>query len=112
MEREVRLKELEFKENRSAEGVNQVHSSDKLKSKLPTFNWEYDPDVYLTSFERLLILHKVHKSEWALRLISLLTGKALEAFSRLSEEDSVEYEKANTAILARYELTSRRIERN
>jgi hypothetical protein len=36
----------------------------------------------------------------------LLTGKALEAFSRLSEEDSVEYEKVKTAILVRYELTS------
>jgi hypothetical protein len=45
-------------------------------------------------FERLLVLHKVHKREWALRLIPLLTGKALETFSRLSEEDSVEYEKS------------------
>jgi hypothetical protein len=36
----------------------------------------------------------------------LLTGKALEAFSRLNEEDSVEYEKVKTAILVRYELTS------
>jgi hypothetical protein len=60
----------------------------------------------LKSFERLLVLQKVHKREWVLRLIPLLTGKALEAFSRLSEEDSVEYEKVKTAILVRYELTS------
>jgi len=107
MEREVRLKELEFKTKGSAQGVNQVHSSDKLKSKLPKFKEGDDPDVYLKSFERLLVLHKVHKSEWVLRVIPLLTDKALEAFSRLSEEDSVEYEKVKTAILVRYELTSK-----
>ena len=105
IEREVRLKELEFREKELSQGANRVHSSDKLKSKLPKFKEGDDPDVYLKSFERLLVLHKVHKREWALRLIPLLTGKALEAFSRLREEDSVEYEKVKTAILVRYELT-------
>ena len=51
MEREVRLKELEFKEKGSAQGVNQVHSSDKLKSKLPKFKEGDVPGVYLKSFE-------------------------------------------------------------
>ena len=59
-----------------------------------------NPDVYLKSFERLLVLHKAHKHEWALPLNPLLTGKALKDFSRLSEKDSVEYEKAKTAILS------------
>jgi hypothetical protein len=99
MERNVRLKELEFKEKELSQGANRVHSSDKLKSKLPKFKEGDDPDVYLKSFERLLVLHKVHKRNWALRLIPVLMGKALEAFSRLSEEDSVEYEKAKTDIL-------------
>jgi hypothetical protein len=106
MERDVRLKELEFKEKELSQGANQVYSSDKLKSKLPKLKEGDEPDVYLKSFERLLVLHKVHKREWALRLTPLLTCKALEAFSRLSDEDSVEYEKAKTAILVRYELTS------
>jgi hypothetical protein len=106
IEREFRLKELEFREKELSQGANQLHSSDKLKSKLPKFKEGDDPDVYLKSFERLLVLHKVHKREWALHLIPLLTGKALEAFSRLSEEDSVEYEKVKKAILVRYELTS------
>lgn len=106
IESEVRLKELEIREKELSQGANRVHISDKLKSKLPKFKEGDDPDVYLKSFERLLVLHKVHKREWALRLIPLLTGKALEAFSRLSEEDSVEYEKVKMAILVRYELTS------
>jgi hypothetical protein len=60
-----------------SQGANRVHISDKLKSKLPKFKEGDDPDVYLKSFERLLVLHKVHKRQWALRLIPLLTGKAL-----------------------------------
>jgi hypothetical protein len=57
--------ELEFREKELSQGANQVHSSDKLKSKLPKFKEGDDPDVYLKSFERLLVLHKVHKREWA-----------------------------------------------
>jgi hypothetical protein len=44
--------------------------------------------VFLKSFEKLAALHKIPKLEWALRLVPLLCGKALEAFSRLPDEDS------------------------
>jgi hypothetical protein len=37
IEREVRLKELEIREKELSQGANRVHSSDKLKSKLPKF---------------------------------------------------------------------------
>lgn len=73
---------------------------------MPKFKGGNDPDVYLKSFERLSVLHNVHKREWALILILLLTGNTLEIIWRLSEDDSVEYEKVQTAILVRYELTS------
>jgi hypothetical protein len=54
-----------------------------LKLKLPKFHEGQDPDVFLKSFEKLAALHKIPKLEWALRLVPLLCGKALEAFSRL-----------------------------
>jgi hypothetical protein len=62
----------------------------------------------ISLYTPLMLAHTV-LGQWALRLIPLLTGKALEAFSRLSEEDSVEYEKVKTTILVRYELTSEAI---
>ncbi|CAC5374158.1 unnamed protein product [Mytilus coruscus] len=106
MEREVRLKELELREKELTQGVVQPQGKSNLKSKLPEFKEGDDPDVFLRSFEKLVVLHKIPKPEWALRLVPLLCGKALEAFSRLSEEDSRDYDKIKTAILSRYELTA------
>lgn len=51
-------------------------------------------------------MHKWDKSEWAIHLVPLLTGKALEAYSRLSDGESGKYDKIKEAILKRYELTS------
>lgn len=106
MEKEVRLKELELREKEMAQGVAPPQTHSSLKSKLPKFKEGEDPDVFLRSFEKLVVLHKIPKSEWALRLVPLLCGKALEAFSRLSEEDSKNYDKIKSAILCRYELTA------
>ncbi|VDI78345.1 Hypothetical predicted protein [Mytilus galloprovincialis] len=106
MEKEVRLKELEIREKEMAQGVAPPQTHSSLKSKLPKFKEGEDPDVFLRSFEKLVVLHKIPKSEWALRLVPLLCGKALEAFSRLSEEDSKNYDKIKSAILCRYELTA------
>lgn len=51
-------------------------------------------------------LHKWDKNEWAIHLVPLLTGKAFEAYSRLSDGESGRYDKIKEAILKRYELTS------
>ena len=77
-----------------------------LPINLPKFHEGQDPDVFLKSFEKLAALHKIPKLEWALRLVLLLCGKALEAFSRLPDEDSRNYDEIKTAILSRYELTA------
>ena len=106
MDREVKLKELELKEKELSQGGTHTPKSDNLKSKLPKFQEGQDPDVFLKSFEKLVSLHKIQKPEWPLRLVPLLCGKALEAYSRLSEEDGKQYDKIKTAILTRYELTS------
>ena len=89
MEREVKLRELEIREKELAHGNVQPYSTPNLKSKLPKFYEGQDPDVFLKSFEKLAALHKIPKLEWALRLVPLLCGKALEAFSRLPDEDSM-----------------------
>ena len=106
MEREVKLRELEIREKELAHGNVQPHSTPNLKSKLPKFHEGQDPDVFLKSFEKLAALHKIPKLEWALRLVPLLCGKALEAFSRLPDGDSRNYDEIKTAILSRYELTA------
>jgi hypothetical protein len=106
MEREVKLRELELRENESAHGNVQPHSTPNLKSTFPKLHEGQDPDVFLKSFEKLAALHKIPKLEWAFRLVPLLCGKALEAFSRLPDEDSRNYDEIKTAILSRHELTA------
>ena len=43
--------------------------------------------------------------DWATSLGALLTGKAPESYSRLSEEDAVNYNELKTTLLKRYNLT-------
>ena len=45
------------------------------------------------------------EEEWAISLSALLTGEALEVYSRLSEEDGVSYRQLKKALLKRYNLT-------
>ena len=42
-----------------------------------------DIEVVPTTFERLAVVHKWPKSEWPIKLIPQLSGKALEAYSRM-----------------------------
>ncbi|CAC5380409.1 unnamed protein product [Mytilus coruscus] len=111
MEREICMRELEIKEKeiaaQQALGVAApVTSKDQKYSKLPKFIEGQDLDVFLKSFEKLATLHKWAKSEWPVRIVPLLSGKALEAYSRLSDADGGNYDKIKDAILKRYELTA------
>ena len=62
--------------------------------------------MFLTSFERLATVHKWPKTQWSVRLIPQLSGKALEAYSRMSVTESKDYDKIKKAILDRYCLNS------
>jgi len=74
--------------------------------KLPAFNdGKDDLHSYLQRFERFARTNQWADEEWAVSLSALLTGKALEVYSRLSEEDSSNYERLKTALLKRYDLT-------
>lgn len=52
-----------------------------------------DTDVILKSFEKLVTLHTFPKLEWAVRLVPLLSRKALEAYSRLNDDKCNDYER-------------------
>lgn len=105
--KELALKEEELKVARANGGkLNGSSSVQNSHVKLPKLEESQDIDVFLRSFEKLAALHKWDKSEWAIHLVPLLTGKALEAYSRLSDGESGKYDKIKEAILKRYELTS------
>ncbi|XP_072164915.1 uncharacterized protein [Diadema setosum] len=45
-------------------------------------------------------------SSWAINLSALLTGKALDTYARLTDEEAGDYEAVKAALLKRYDLTS------
>ena len=78
---------------------------DRAKApKLPSFvDGKDDLDAYLQRFERFAETAKWKK--WASKLNALLSGRALEVYSRLSEEAAKDYDKVNIALMKRYDLT-------
>jgi len=79
----------------------------KAGPKLPHFEESKDNiDSYLRRFERYAVLRGWPKDEWALYLSALLTGKALEVYSRLTEEEAYDYNRLKAALLRKYELTA------
>ena len=108
IEKEIRLKELQIKEKEVAIGASSLAEMSKTKPKvqLPKFSEGDDIEVFLKSFEKLAESYKWERSEWAIRLVPQLTGKALEAYSRMSATDSNDFNKLKQAILERYGLNA------
>ncbi|KAI8510586.1 hypothetical protein Bbelb_115020 [Branchiostoma belcheri] len=74
--------------------------------KLPPFvDGKDEVDAFLQRFERFASSNGWREEVWASNLSALLTGKALEVYSRLSNEDAQDYDKVKVALLKRYNLT-------
>ena len=68
--------------------------------KLPTIQDGIDEiDSYLQRFERFATSNSWPKSEWATALSALLTGKALDVYSRMPDETAVSYDLLKEALL-------------
>jgi len=70
---------------------------------LPHFR-ETEVDSYFSAFERIAVSFHWPKDCWTLLLQCRLVGKAMEVFSTLSLEDSLNYDAVKLAILRAYEL--------
>ena len=74
--------------------------------KLPSFvDGKDDLDAYLQRFERFATTAKWEKTGWASKLSALLSGRALEVYSWLSEEAAQDYDRVKLALMKRYDLT-------
>ena len=84
-----------------------AEKDDRAKApKLPAFvDGKDDLDAYLQRFERFADTAKWHRTGWASKLNALLSGRALEVYSRLSEEAARDYDKVKIALMKRYDLT-------
>ncbi|XP_068755950.1 uncharacterized protein [Montipora capricornis] len=80
---------------------------DRAKApKPPAFiDGKDDLDAYLQRFERFAATAKWEKTGWASKLSALLSGCALEVYSRLSEEAAQDNDRVKIALMKRYDLT-------
>ena len=74
--------------------------------QLPAFvDGRDDLDNYLLRFERYPTVARWEKEAWATQLSTLLSGRALEVYSRLSQDKAMDYERLKLVLLKRYDFT-------
>ena len=90
----------------NADGRPEVREDRAKAPKLPSFvDGKDDLDAYLQRFERFAETAKWKKDGWASKLSALLSGRALEVYSRLSEDAAKDYDRVKIALMKRYDLT-------
>ncbi len=101
---ELSMKQLELQNANN--GVQVGNASMTSVAKLPAFiDSKDDLDSYLQRFERFAKNNNWDTSTWLTSLSALLTGRALDVYSRFSETAAVDYKQLKEALLKRYELT-------
>ena len=110
-EKELALKELELKAQQSQASASLAvtpppRNKDAMSPKLPSFIDEKDElDSYLLRFECYAENASWKKDTWAIKLSALLTGRAMDVYTRMSDADTSSYDKLKKALLTRYNYT-------
>ena len=72
--------------------------------RLLRLNETDDIEHFLITFERIAEACQWPTTDWAVRLVALLTGKARAAYVNMDREESLDYEKVKAAILDKYNI--------
>ena len=112
-DKELALKEMELQARQAQAQVTASSATtppprnkDAKSPKLPSFIDEKDElDSYLLRFERYAENASWEKDTWAIKLSALLTGRAMDVYTRMSNADASDYDKLKKALLTRYNYT-------
>ncbi|KAJ8335421.1 hypothetical protein SKAU_G00387630 [Synaphobranchus kaupii] len=91
----------------SSTGQTSVNLAAYLRKepKIPMYQQGEDIENYLLRFERRARTWQWPGEDWACRLVPLLTGKALEAYTVMDEESSSEYQDLRMALLLKFNIS-------
>ena len=90
----------------SETGTPVVRARAQRSPKLPCFDQQRDDiDDYLMRYERYSEIQGWDKEDYALNLGVLLTGKALDVYSRFPLQEANDYDKLKLALLTHFQLT-------
>ena len=113
-----RLEEMRFKHEESMHAGNEnadasqnisvpTHNNGTRTPKLPCFSQDRDDiDDYLMRFERYALAQGWQIDTYAVCLGALLTGKALEVYSRIPLTHANDYDHLKNALLTRFQMTA------
>ncbi|XDV20314.1 hypothetical protein PO909_025663 [Leuciscus waleckii] len=84
--------------------------------QVPSFRHHHEPQIpdfvegegvesFFVRFERIARTWGWQTNEWAVRVVTLLTGKALEAYAGMDELRSGSYDDIKAAVLSKYNVT-------
>ena len=109
-EKELKIKEMELQAQAQVTASSATtpppRNKDAKSPKLPSFIDEKDElDSYLLRFERYAENASWEKDTWAIKLSALLTGRAMDVYTRMSDADASDYDKLKKALLTRYNYT-------
>ena len=112
-EKELKIKEMDLQAQQaqaqattSSTTTPPPHNKDAKSPKLPSFIDEKDEfDSYLLCFERYAENASWEKDMWAINLSALLTGRAIDVYTGMSDGDASDYDKLKKALLTRYNCT-------
>ena len=94
--------------NLTSGSTRSVHEGENSKFKMPKLpafvDRKDDLDSWLLRFERFATTSGWPKESWCTPLSALLTGRALEAFCRLSETEATDYDRVKEVLQKRYNL--------
>ena len=74
-------------------------------AKLPKLDEKDELDSYLLCFERYAENASWEMETGAIKLSALLTGRAMDVYTRMSDADSSDYDKLKKALLTKYNYT-------
>ena len=107
LERSKMNHELELERLRAGGSQHRASGLDpKLKFKVPTLTDSTDIETYLAAFENIASTHGFDESQWVAILVPYLSGKALEAYTKLPLALAKDYAALKKAILVRYCLNA------
>lgn len=77
----------------------------RSEPQMPVFQAGEDMENFLRRFERLARTWRWPEEEWSCRLVPLLTGKALEAYLAMDEEQAEVYDELREALLDKFNIS-------
>ena len=111
IDKELKIKELELQAEQAQATTSPAttpatRNKDAKSLKLLSLIDEKDElDSYLLRFERYAENASWEKDTWAIKLSALLTGRAIDLYTRMSDADANDYGRVKKALSTRYNYT-------